>query len=138
MPRRESHGEGSDYIDRRTLLVLGLTGAAVLARSKGATAQTIEEKVERKASQPLDSMVPGYSKVRVREVTYQPGASSKAKMQNAMICECTQGTLEVTQDDKKFTAKKGDIWTCKVGMIEANANNGSGPATMRVFDLLTS
>lgn len=133
-------GKDPTDIDRRTLLVLGLTGVVVMAQSKGAAAQPIEEKgkVERKASQPIESMVPGYSKVRLREVTYEPGASTKAKMQNAMICECTQGTLEVTQDDKKFTAKKGDIWTCKVGMIEANANNGSTPATMRVFDLLTS
>jgi len=59
-------------------------------------------------------------------------------MQNPMICECTQGTMEVTQDDKSFTAKKGDIWTCKVGTVEANANKGTTPATMRVFDLLLS
>jgi quercetin dioxygenase-like cupin family protein len=127
-------------LDRRKLLMLGLTGAALMAQPKDSTAQQIEEKgkVDRKVSPPIESMVPGYAKVRVREVTYGPGASTKNKMQNAMICECTQGTLEVAQDDKKFTAKKGDIWTCKVGMIEANANNGTTPATMRVFDLLTS
>jgi quercetin dioxygenase-like cupin family protein len=55
-----------------------------------------------------------------------------------MVCQCTQGTLEVSQDDKTWTAKTGDIWTCKVGMIEADANKGNTPATMRVIDLLTT
>ncbi len=127
---------------RRKILTLGVAGASalVLARRRDVSAQRIEEKgsIERKESKPVDSMIPGFKKVRLREVTYQPGASSKAKMQNAMICECTQGTLEVMQDDKKFTAKKGHVWTCHVGLIEANENKGNGPATMRVFDLLTT
>jgi quercetin dioxygenase-like cupin family protein len=126
---------------RRELMVAGLAGASALLVGKGgsAYAQPIEEKgkVERKVLKtPAESMIPGFPKVRLREVTYQPGASTKAKMQNAMICECTQGTLQVMQDDMTFTAKTGDIWTCKVGMVEGNANNGKTPATMRVFDLL--
>ncbi|HSF05933.1 MAG TPA: hypothetical protein VLG10_09095 [Methylomirabilota bacterium] len=137
----QRQGQGTE-IDRRRMLMVGFGGASVLlaAQRESAWAQRLEEKgkVERKESKPIDSMVPGFQKVRVREVTYQPGASSKAKMQNAMICECTQGVLEVMQDDKKFTAKKGDMWTCRVGMVEGNANNGTGPATMRVIDLLTS
>lgn len=127
---------------RRELMVAGLAGASALLVGKGgsAYAQPIEEKgkVERKVLKPVDSMVPGFPKVRLREVTYHPGASTKAKMQNAMVCQCTQGTLEVSQDDKTFTAKTGDIWTCKVGMIEGNANKGNTPATMRVIDLLTA
>jgi len=129
-------------VKRRELMVAGLAGASALLVGKGesAYAQTIEEKgkVERKVLKPVDSMVPGFPKVRLREISYQPGASTKAKMQNAMVCQCTQGTLEVGQDDKTFTAKTGDIWTCKVGMIEANANKGNTPATMRVIDLLTA
>ena len=127
---------------RREVMVAGLAGASALlvGSSGGAWAQAIEEKgkVERKVMKPMESMIPGFPKVRLREVTYQPGASTKAKMQNAMICECTQGTLEVTQDDKTWTANKGDIWTCSVGMIEGNANKGKSPATMRVFDLLSA
>lgn len=129
-------------LDRRKVLLLSLGGASalVLAQRGGASAQLIEEKgsIERKVSKPVDSMIPGFKKVRFREITYQPGARSKAKMQDAMICECSQGTLEVMQDDKKFTVKKGDVWTCHTGLIEANENKGSGPATMRVFDLLTT
>ncbi len=130
-------------VKRRELMVAGLASASALLVGSGgsAWAQPIEEKgkVERKELiKPVESMIPGFPKVRLREVTYQPGASTKVKMQNAMICECTQGTLEVSQYDKTFTAKKGDIWTCKVGMIEANANKGNTLATMRVFDLLSA
>jgi len=130
-------------IKRREVMVAGLAGASALLVGKGgsAYAQPIEEKgkVERKElKKPVESMIPGFPKVRLREVTYQPGASTKAKMQNAMVCECTQGTLEVMQDDMTFTAKKGDIWTCKVGMVEGTANKGQTLATMRVFDLLSA
>lgn len=129
-------------VKRRGVMVAGLAGASALFVGTGgsAWAQRIEEKgkVERTELKPVESMVPGYPKVRLREITYQPGASTKAKMQNAMVCQCTQGTLEVSQDDKTFTAKTGEIWTCKVGMVEGNINKGNTPATMRVIDLLTA
>lgn len=137
---------GSVNVKRRGVMVAGLAGASALLAGKGESAYAqalptaIEEKgkVERKVLKPVDSMVPGFPKVRLRENTYQPGASTKAKMQNAMVCQCTQGTLEVSQDDKTFTAKTGDIWTCNVGMVEGNINKGNTPATMRVIDLLTA
>jgi quercetin dioxygenase-like cupin family protein len=130
---------GTVDLDRRAVLMLGLAGASALVLGKDSSVLAAEEKgVERKVFKEIDSMVPGFSKVRLRAVTYQPGANSKATMKNPMICECTQGTLEVTQDDKTWTAKKGDIWTCKVGMVEANANKGKTVATMRVFDLLSA
>jgi len=130
-------------VKRRGVMFAGLAGASALLVGKGgsAYAQPIDEKgkLERKElKKPAESMIPGFPKVRLRAITYQAGASSKAKMQNAMICECTQGTLEITQDDKTWTANKGAIWTCKVGMVEVTANNGKTPATMRVFDLLTA
>jgi len=129
-------------VKRRELMVAGLAGASALlvGNTGSAYAQRIEEKgkVDRKELKPVDSMIPGFSKVRLREFTWEPGASSKAKMQNAMVCQCTRGTLEVSQDDKTFTAKTGDIWTCKVGLIEASANKGKTPATMRIIDLLTT
>jgi len=129
-------------VKRRELMVAGLAGASafLVGNTGSAYAQLIEKKgkLEIKVLKPVDSMIPGFSKVRLREFTWEPGASSKAKMQNAMVCQCTRGTLEVSQDDKTFTAKTGDIWTCKVGLIEASANKGKTPATMRVIDLLTA
>ena len=128
---------GKIALDRRELLMLSLAGASALVLGKGSSVLAAEEKgVERKVFKDRESMIPGFPKVRLRAITYQPGANSKATMKNPMICECTRGTLEVTQDGKTWTAKTGDIWTCKEGMVEANANKGKTVATMRVFDLL--
>lgn len=126
---------------RRDVMIAGLAGVSAFLAGTGGTAwaQRISEKgkIDRKSREPAASMIPGIAKVRVREVTYQPGASSTAKMQDAMICECTQGTLEITQDnDKPFVAKTGHMWTCNVGTIEITANKGSTPATMHVIDLM--
>lgn len=126
---------------RREIMVAGLAGVSAFLAGAGGTgwAQSIESKgkIDTKRMEPVASMIPGFAKVRLRESTYQPGASSKSKMQNAMICECTQGTLEITQDDHKpFLAKTGHMWTCNVGTIEITANKGNTPATMRVIDLM--
>jgi len=126
---------------RREVVVAGLAGVSALftGTSGTALAQSIERKgkIDTKRMEPVASMIPGIAKVRLRESTYEAGASSKTKMQNAMICECTQGTLEITQDNHKpFVAKTGHMWTCDVGTIEITANKGSTPATMRVIDLL--
>lgn len=126
---------------RREMMIAGLASVSAILTGTGGTAwaQRIESKgkIDQKLTEPVASMIPGIAKVRVREQTYQPGASSKAKMQDAMICECTQGTLEITQDnDKPFVAKTGHMWTCNVGTIEITANKGSTPAIMRVIDLM--
>lgn len=126
---------------RREMMIAGLAGASAIFGGAGGTAwaQSIESKgkIDRKSLEPVASMIPGIAKVRVREITFQPGASSTAKMQHAMICECTQGTLEITQDkNKPFVAKTGHMWTCDVGTIEITANKGSTPATMRAIDLM--
>jgi hypothetical protein len=101
-----------------------LSGATVIA---GMDIKVIKEAA---------SMIPGFPKVRLREATYRPGGRSKNTMQNPMVCECSQGALDVTHDGNTFTAKQGDIWTCDTGTVEENVYNGSTVAVMRVFDLL--
>src|SRR6267378_2216957 len=106
-------------LDRRAILMLGLAGASSLAFGSDSNLFAAEDKgVERKTGKPVDSMIPGFPKVGLREITLQSGASTKATMKNPMICECSQGSLEVVQDGKKFTANKGHVWTCKEGMVE--------------------
>jgi hypothetical protein len=56
--------------------------------------------------------------------------------EHAMICEMSQGTLDETKDGKPFTRKNGDIWTCAIGEVDVDVNNGETPATMRIFRLL--
>jgi len=124
-------------LDRRAVLMAGLAGASALVFGGNSNLFAAEDKgVERKTGKQVDSMIPGFPKVGQREITLQPGASTKATMKNPMICECSQGSLEVVQDDKKFTANKGHVWTCKEGMVEETSNKGKTAATMRIFDLL--
>jgi len=124
-------------LDRRAVLMAVLAGASALVFGGNSNLFAAEDKgVERKTGKQVDSMIPGFPKVGQREITLQPGASTKATMKNPMICECSQGSLEVVQDDKKFTANKGHVWTCKEGMVEETSNKGKTAATMRIFDLL--
>ena len=127
---------------RREVMIAGLAGASAFFAGTGGTAwaqRDVKGKVDQKVMEPVASMIPGIAKIRVRDQTLQPGASSggKSGMEHAMICECTQGTLEITQDkNKPFVAKTGHMWTCNVGTIELTANKGSTPATMRAIDLM--
>lgn len=123
-------------LDRRAVILLGLAGALALVLGKGGRALAQEKGVEKKVIKEGESMIPGFPKVRLREWTYHPGASTKSTMKNPMICECTLGALVVTQDGNTFTAKRGDIWTCKIGIVEETANKGNTNAIMRVSDLL--
>jgi hypothetical protein len=140
--------------DRRALIFLGLAGASALVVGKASELLAGEKKAgEEKASekgvkeiakgvkdkmiQEAESVIPGYSKVRLSEMTFQPGASIKGKMPNAMVCEMTRGAVEDTIDGVKNTRKKGGIWTCKTGQEYETVNKGKTPAVMRYYDLLT-
>jgi len=93
--------------------------------------------VERKVLKEVDSNIPGYAKIRVRDVIFQPGSSTPTMtMDNDMVCETTEGTLEVTKDGHAFTAPKGTLWTCRKGGTELTANKGQAVAIMHVIDLL--
>jgi quercetin dioxygenase-like cupin family protein len=125
-------------LDRRALLRLGLAGASALVLSTGGRVLAGEATgVERKVLKEVDSNIPGYAKIRVRDVIFQPGASTPTNtMENDMVCETTEGSLEVTKDGQTFTAPKGTLWTCRKGGTELTANKGTAVAIMHVIDLL--
>src|SRR5206468_2754323 len=76
-------------MDRRAVLMAGLAGASALVFGSNNNLFAAEDKgVERKTGKQVDSMIPGFPKVGQREITLQPGASTKATMKNPMICEC--------------------------------------------------
>ena len=125
-------------MDRRAILMLGLSGASslVLGKASGVLAAD-DEGVARKTINEFDTMIPGFKKIRVRESTFQAGASVPVRnMSNAMICECTLGSLEITNDGRTFTANKGDMWTCRKDGTEGATNKGKSEAIMRIIDLL--
>jgi quercetin dioxygenase-like cupin family protein len=123
-------------LNRREVL-LGLVGALAL-QSQGSSLQA-QQGVVVKEIKETASRIAGVPKVKLVEVTLQPGAvMPTTKMDQAMVCECTLGSLEVTLDDNKIvTMNKGDIWTCGVGTMEGVANKGNTDGIMRVFILVT-
>ena len=125
-------------LDRRALLLLGLAGASTWVLGTGQHVRAGEMPgVERKVLKEVDSNIPGYAKIRVRDVIFQPGASTpNMTMQNDMVCETTEGSLEVTKDGQTFTAPKGTVWTCRKDGTETTANKGATVAIMHVIDLL--
>jgi hypothetical protein len=133
-------------VDRRSTFVLGLAAASafVLAGSGVAEAAVGEETeiakgVKQKILGEGPAMIPGYKTVRLRDIIFQPGSSGPTtSMKNPMVCHITEGELQVTQDGKKFEARKNFVWTCNTSTMEGATNSGSAVAVMRVTDLLTA
>ena len=126
-------------LNRRALLMLSLAGATALVVGKGSSVLAEAPKgVKVDVIKETESRIHGVSKVQLIEVTFEPGAMlPTSKMDTAMICECTLGSLEVTLDEgQKVTMRRGGIWTCGVGTDEGVANKGTTLAIMRVFNMV--
>ena len=136
-------------MDRRAALALGFATAATLPavltptpasaqRYRPDEGREIAPGVRRIDLTKRASEIPAYATVSMRDMVYQPGAkSANPTMANDMVCHCLEGELQVSQGpDKQFVAKTGDVWSCMKGMPEADVNNGSTIAIMRVIDLI--
>jgi quercetin dioxygenase-like cupin family protein len=138
-----------EAVNRRTTLALGLTVAATpLIAATTAAAQTygpdegkeVAPGVRVVALGERASVIPAYKMVKLRDVVIQPGAKTPDNvMKNDMLCHLTEGELSVVQNEKKFTVKKGDVWTCaNADTTEGTQNTSSAVAIMRVIDLMTA
>ena len=142
-------------LDRRSALAFGITTASTLvlphaaeagmtgmsgssATSGAAEGKEVAPGVRRIDHGKRESMISGYKTVALREMVYQPGATStNPSMGNDMVCHVLEGELAVNQGPgMDFVAKKGDAWDCRKGIPENNRNTGSTVAIMRVTDLL--
>jgi quercetin dioxygenase-like cupin family protein len=122
---------------RRSMLVALSAGAVVLGNTFRALAQQQDTPgVQRGEVKKFNSMIPGVANITVQNQTYQPGAKTSRAMPHSMVCECTAGVLEVSQDSMTTTMKTGDMWTCHKGMVETVVNKGTIPAVMRVIQLV--
>ncbi|UVC09821.1 hypothetical protein IHQ71_04190 [Rhizobium sp. TH2] len=137
-------------VNRRSTLALGITIAAtpLIAWVTPAAAQSYGPDDGREIGPGVRvvelgeraSVIPAYKMVKLRDVVIQPGAKTPDNvMMNDMLCHMTEGELSVVQNEKKFTVKKGDVWTCaKTDTTEGTQNMSSAVAIMRVIDLMTS
>ena len=116
-------------------LVLGAHDAAIAAVGDAAK---VADGVTLKTLGEGKSMIPGYSKVQLREMTFQPGAVFAIHpMTNAMVCHLREGELLIDQGAGEFIVKQGTIWTCMAGGKEGAKNTGKTVAVMSISDLLT-
>ena len=131
-------------INRRSILAMGLGAASLLVfRTPSAEAAVGEERelakgVKERILGEGPAIIPGYSKVSLRDLMFEPGATvPPSEMKNAMVCHITQGELKIVQNGKEFMAKKDHVWTCAKGTTtEAATNEGTTVAIMRITDLL--
>jgi quercetin dioxygenase-like cupin family protein len=135
-------------IDRRSALAIGIAGLSGLVLPEQAAAQTYGPNEGKELTQGVrqidlgerESLIPAYKMVHLRDIVLQPGAKTPDNaMMNDMLCHMTEGELAVVQNDKQFTVKKGDVWTCAKGITtEGTQNKGNAVAIMRIIDLLTT
>jgi quercetin dioxygenase-like cupin family protein len=127
------------HLNRRSIM-LGLAAApAVLPTpSVAQEGREIAPGVRRIDYGKYHSMIPAYKTVSMRDLVYQPGASTtNPTMGNDMVCHVLEGELTVaTGGAGEVVFKKGDVWSCAKGGPENGKNNGSTVAIMRVIDLL--
>ncbi|ATU94982.1 hypothetical protein [Phyllobacterium zundukense] len=137
-----------ETVNRRSTLALGLTMAAtpLMTWATPVAAQTygpdegkeLAPGVREIALGERASNIKAYAMVKLRDVVIQPGAKTPDNMmENDMLCHMTEGELSVVQNEKKFTVKKGEVWTCaKADTTEGTQNTSSAVAIMRVIDLM--
>ena len=135
-------------MNRRSALALGATVATapLFAWATPATAQSYGP-TEGKEIFPgirvvtlgtRESVIKAYKNVEMIDVVFQPKAEFPVgePMEHDMVCQITEGELQVKAGDMEFAAKAGDVWTCGKGSTtEGATNNGSVAAVMRAVYL---
>ena len=135
-------------ISRRSALSVAIAATTVAAGAAPALAQgsalspegkKLPKGVSRKALGKRESWIPAYKRVEMYDFIYQPGAkTSNSMMPCDMVCHVPEGELRITKkaEGAQFTAKKGDVWTCRKGDDETAENTGKTVAIMRSILLL--
>src|SRR5918995_1638808 len=67
------HPRETADLARRDLLHLGLVGASVLALGTGGSILAGDEGIDRKVLKEVDSNIPCFAKLRIRDTIFQPG-----------------------------------------------------------------
>ncbi len=130
-------------VDRRSALLLGMMGTTALF---GMTPQALAHEVKSEELAPgvtiktlreVDAMIPGFSKARLLELTFQPGSKlGPEKGTTVVVCEIQGAPLDINiEGQKPFTLQPGDIYACPAGWVETDTNNSSAPSIMRVAEL---
>ena len=137
-----------EAMNRRSALALGLTLAAtpLFAAATPAAAKTYgpndgKEIFKGVMVVPLGkraSQIGAYKNLEMIDVVFQPGAVFPVGevMADDMVCQITEGELQVKAGAMEFNGKAGDVWSCAKGSTkEGGTNPGKVVAVMRVIYL---
>ena len=133
-------------LHRRSAIALGVTVAAtpIIAFSGTASAAhyAADEGKEMVPGIRLvelgtrDSMIPAFKTIVMFDLVFAPGAVfPEAPMDHDMVCQVTEGELQIKQGDIEFTVSPGDVYSCGKGTPEQATNSGGEVAVMRVIEL---
>lgn len=137
-----------ELMNRRSALALGLTVAATplvvsatpaAAKAYGATeGKEIFPGVRVVELGKRESVIAAYKNLEMIDVVFQPAAAFPVgePMTDDMVCQVTEGELQVKAGAMEFAAKAGDVWSCTKGSTKEGAtNSGTEVAVMRVIYL---
>ena len=137
--------QSKSEFDRRDVLLFGAAGAAALfggmssAMADDVKVEEIAPGVTLKTFREVEPIrpIPGFSKARLMEVTFQPGSKfGPDKGKTVDICEIQGAPLYVEIEGMEpFTLQPGDIFACPAGMTETNSNRSDKPCIMRFMEL---
>ena len=78
----------------------------------------------------------GYKRAVANDYVMGPGtAFPEETMKNDMLCQIMEGEIAINQDGNMSTAKAGHVYSCMIGTVETDKNEGTIAAIMRVIDL---
>jgi len=129
--------------DRRSAILLGLSGAAALfggsslGLAEDVKVEEIAPGVTLKTLREVPANIPGFSKARLMEITFQPGSKFGPDTSKTVdLCEI-QGAPLYTEIVGKapFTLQPGDFYACPVGQTETDTNKSDKPSIMRIIEL---
>lgn len=139
-----------DDVNRRSAMTLGLTvavAAPLVALSTPVAAEMYGPDVGKEIMPGIRQVelgewpvnFGGYTRVVMNDYIMGPGAAFPEEVQkNDMLCQILEGEITIRQDGNMIAAKTGHVYSCMVGTVETDVNEGDTAAIMRVIDLFAA
>ena len=136
-----------DDVNRRSAMTLGLTvavAAPLVALSTPAAAEMYGPDVGKEVMPGIRQIelgewpvnFGGYKRAVANDYVMGPGAAfPEETMKNDMLCQIMEGEIQINQDGNMTAAKTGHVYSCMIGTVETDKNEGDTSAIMRVIDL---
>ena len=87
----------------------------------------------------FNSDIPAYKSIFMVDIVFQPGAvAPKTVMKDDMMCYIAAGEFKINKEDKEFTVKEGEMYTCTKGKTDMSTNTGSVVGIHRIGVLKTA